>query len=178
MPKYTEVVILCEDLQQDVFARTFLQVCNITKNRIRTVVAPHGRGAGAAFVRRQFPIEVKTYRRKKNNINICLVVIVDADTQTVHDRFAELDQALIQNNLMTRQIGEKIGVFIPKRNIETWIWFLKGDTVNEDDIYDHLPEQRECKPHVKELAKNRKIPLPADAPPSLHIACNELGRIL
>jgi len=125
MSKYTEIVILCEDLQQGVFARTFLIKCGIIRQRIRIVPLP-AQGGGEGFVRKQFPLEVQAYRRMMNKKNIGLVVMIDADTRSVGDRFSELNQALLESGMDLRKPDDRIGIYVPKRNIETWIYYLKG----------------------------------------------------
>jgi len=69
MSKYTQVVILCEDRQQEVFARHFLINCGIDRRRIRVNVAPKGIGSGEQYVRKNYPIEVKIHR-SRNYLNI------------------------------------------------------------------------------------------------------------
>jgi hypothetical protein len=177
MNKYSEVIILCEDIQQEVFARTFLVKCGIPGPRIYTAPLPK-EGAGESFVRRQYPKEVKAYRQRANRMNLGLVVMVDADNQLVEDRFVELNQALQEKGLPIRQPTEKIGIFVPRRNIETWIHFLMGHEVDETTEYAHFTHREgDCRPHVKQLAQNRHNPLPNDAPLSLQSACQELPRI-
>lgn len=177
MSKYTQVVILCEDLQQEVFTRTFLVQCGIPGPRIRTVPLPK-EGAGESFVRRQYPQEVSAYRQRMHKMNLGLAVMIDADNHLVEEHFVELDQALREAGLLARQPNEKIGIFIPRRNIETWIHYLMGQAVNEEDAYPYLKQESDCKPVVQALARNRREPLPEIAPPSLKTACQELPRII
>ena len=87
MPKRIRTVILCEDRQQEVFARCFLTVCGIRPVRVQ--VSPSGKEA-----------------------------------------------------------------------------------------YPRLSKESECKPEVEALAKNRRNPLPEEAPPSLRAACLELPRVI
>ncbi|MEW5941649.1 MAG: hypothetical protein AB1750_18440 [Chloroflexota bacterium] len=170
-------VILCEDRQQEVFARTFLETCGIRPVRVR--INPAGRGAGDQFVRVNYPAEARTFRRKfPAQPDTRLVVLMDADNLSIRERFQQLDNALQQNDLPTRQPQERIGIFVPKRNIETWIHYLKGLVVNEDAIYPRLNRESECKTDVEALARNRRAPLPENAPPSMRAACLELPRVL
>jgi hypothetical protein len=111
-------------------------------------------------------------------MNIALVVFVDADINTVDYRLEQLDKELLNAPLEKRQPDEKIAIFVPKRNIETWIHYLKGDKVNEEEVYPKLPKESYCKNFVKKLAHNRNEPLREDAPDSLKKACIELARII
>lgn len=170
-------VILCEDRQQEVFARTFLEAVGITPFRI--LIGPPGKGAGEQYVRKNYPQNVQTFRSKfPAQPNTCLVVMTDSDVLETIQRLEILDKELQQSGLPKREPKERIGIFIPKRNIETWIHFLMGETVNEEDEYQKLKKESICKPFVEDLARNRRNPLPDDAPPSVCAACNELDRIL
>ena len=179
MADYSSIVILCEDRQQEVFARHFLISSGIDPHRIRPYTCPPGRQSGEQYVRINYPKHVISYRKKCNHIEIGLVIITDADMASVADKLSQLDQALLDENIPARQSKEKIGIFVPKRNIETWIHYLMKRDVNETDRYEHFRGKESiCKPYVEELAKKRRALLSANTPPSLNDACNELERIL
>jgi hypothetical protein len=174
-----QVVILCEDRQQEVFARYFLVGRGFDPRLMRPIVSPNGMGSAEQFVRERFATEVRAYRSKRNQIATCLVVLVDADIKTLAERLGQLESALLEEGLPRRQADEKIGIFIPKRNIETWIHYAQGEAVDEITVYPRLPCESDCKLAVKTLATTTiDAPLPAGAPPSLHVACDELQRIL
>jgi len=181
MPKrQAQLIIVCEDLQQEVFARHFFLKRGFDRRKIRSAIHPKGKGSGEQGVRRQYPQEVRTYRRKHHYLAINLAVFIDADPNvTVRQRKAELDGALKADGQETRQPDEQIAVFVPKRNIETWIHYLMGETVDEETAYTKFRHESECKPYVEKLAEEIcPAGLPEDAPPSLCIACEELQRIL
>lgn len=173
-----QIVILCEDRQQEVFARYFLKKRGFTGN-IRTKFCR--KGAGEQFVRKSYATEVKVFR-SKNYISGILVVLIDADNASVSATLKELDDALIKNSLTPRQPDEAIAIFVPKRNIETWIHYLQGTSVDENSEkpYPKFPKHESaCKPYVENLAdKCREGNLETNAPPSLQAACGELQRIL
>lgn len=171
------VVILCEDRQQEVFARHFLQKRGFS-GPFRVEVCPKGEQSGEQYVRERYPNEVKAYRSKRNHLSIYLVVLIDADNKTVDERLQQLDSALEDDSQPRRQEDENIAVFVPKRNIETWIHYLKGETVDEETAYPKLPKESDCKPSVENLLTQCPHGLDEDAPPSLHTACGELQRIL
>ncbi len=176
--KNARIVILCEDLQQQVFVRHFLIKRGFNPRRIRTNRVPDGRGSGEQYVRNEYPEQVRAYRRKPKTEDFSLIVVIDADTKTVQNRFNELDEMLDRNSLKKRQSDEKIAIFIPKCNIETWIHYLQGEIVDEDTIYEKLSEESECKPCREELTNQCSSGLDETAPPSLQIACQEWQRIL
>lgn len=177
MSRRTTVVILCEDRQQEVFARHFLEKRGFSGQFI-VKICPKGQQSGEQYVREQYPREVKAYRSKCNHVSISLVVLIDADTKTVTQRLNQLDSALEDDSQLKRLEDEKIAVFVPKRNIETWIHYLEVETFDEETPYPKLEKEGDCKPYVEKLVKQCYGGLDENAPPSLQTACGELQRIL
>lgn len=174
-----QIVILCEDRQQEVFARYFLKKRGFT-GLFRTNICPPGSQSGEQYVRSQYPVEVKAYRQNRNRVSIALVVLIDADRGTLQDRLNQLASILDEDAQENRRSHEAIAIFIPKRNIETWIHYLQGETVNEEDAYAKFEKNEAvCKTSVENLADRcYSQSLPEDAPPSLQTACAELQRLL
>lgn len=175
------LIILCEDLQQEVFARQFFMSRGFRRHELDFKRSLSGKGSGEQYVRKRYVKEVISYRRKSTYIkSIALVAIIDADTYSVQQRLKQLDSALEDNGQAKRQSHEKIAIFVPKRNIETWIHYLMGKDVNEDSAYSKFSaHESRCKPLVKKLAEEIcPVGLPQDAPSSLQTACKELARIL
>jgi hypothetical protein len=126
-----QLVILCEDLQQEVFARHFFLKYGFDYRKIRIQRPLSGKGSGEQGVRKQYPQEVRTYRCKSHHLGIKVAVLIDADpSSTVQQRLSQLDKALEADGQAKRQPDEQIAIFVPKRNIETWIHYLKGVTMN------------------------------------------------
>ena len=157
-----------------------LKLFDIPRNRLRIVPRSAGAGSGEQFVRSEYARQVWAFRSRKYLKNICLVVVIDADTLEAQERFKQLDSELASISQPVRQSDERIAIFIPKRNIETWIHYLQGTAVNEDDRYRHLERESDCKEQVEALASKcrNRVLLPDKAPSSLKAACDELRRIL
>ena len=174
-----QIVILCEDRQQEVFARHFLKKRGFT-GLFRTKICPPGSQSGEQYVRTEYPKEVKAYRQNRNRVAIGLVVLIDADTGTLQDRLNQLASILDEDAQEKRRSQEAIAIFVPKRNIETWIHYLQGKTVNEEDAYSHFDKnEAACKTSVENLADRcYSQNLPEDAPQSLQAACGELQPLL
>lgn len=165
------IVILCEDLQQYKFAEYFLKKKGFT-GVFRPQICTKGKQAGEQYVRERYASEVKLYR-SKNYLNICLVVVIDADMVTVSERIRQLDLSLKEK----RFPKEKIAIIVPKRNIETWIHYLQNELVDEVTAYGKFSNQSTCKPFVEKLAEQCVHGLSPDAPSSMHDACVEIQRI-
>jgi hypothetical protein len=74
---------------------------------------------------------------------------------------------------------EAIAIFIPKRNIETWIHYLQGESVDEEREFSKFTNESDCKPYVDQLVSQCfRGDLDPQAPSSLKTACRELQRIL
>lgn len=175
----TRLTILCEDLQHDYFVRHYFLDRGFRPHEIRIVRSSQGRGAGEQFVREHFPAEVQAYRQKASHQSVALVVVIDADTQSVAQRINSLNQALRQNGQAERQPNDRIALFVPKRNIETWIHYPLHSIVDEETVYPKLGKPSDCLPAVRMYVQTIcPSGLPNEAPPSLHVACQELARIL
>jgi len=174
-----QIVILCEDRQQEVFARYFLKKRGFT-GVFRANICPKGSQSGEQYVRTHYPAEVKAYRQNRNRVSIGLVVLIDADMGTLQDRLSQLASILDQDAQDKRRSDEAIAIFVPKRNIETWIHYLQGESVNEEDAYAKFEKNEAvCKTDVEDLADRcYSQSLPEDAPRSLQAACGELQRLL
>mgnify|MGYP005853612937 CR=1 FL=1 len=176
MGKYTQVIILCEDKQQETFARTFLTSFGaFEKRRINVKKSPTGEGSGEQFVKNNFSKEVSAYR-SKNYLNICLIAIIDADNHSVD----EIRKDLIECLELPLQSNEKVAIFIPKRNIETWINFIDGNTVDEVTEYPHAAKESECKMIVKKFSENcrNNNTTSGNPPESLKNACIEVRKLI
>jgi len=173
-----QVVVLCEDRAQYHFVRKCLQLRGVA--RVTPSMSPCGRGSAEQWVRERYPREVRAYRSKANHLNIALAVMVDADKSSVTDRKKQLDgsSAMRDGAQEPRRAEERIAIFVPKRNIETWFRFLDGQPWNEDDSY--RSPYRDARPvdyaqAMDKLCGSRG--LGADSPPSLVDACAEWERL-
>jgi hypothetical protein len=180
-----QVVILAEDVQHDVFLRRFLKAIGKADHRqIRTPPFPAGRGCGEQFVRRNYPIELREYRKRASRVALWFFLVTDADDHSVDQRRQKLSKSLVDagiNQLPTDR--EAIAILIPKRNIETWIKYLKGEAV--DETTDYSPPKHEVKKDLVKPAADRLAAfyragwiLPLDCPDSLRRSVNELKRVL
>lgn len=173
------LVIVCEDIQQLTFARRYLIERGFERRKFREELPRRGKGSGEQFVRQQLVTEVREHRRKSYQKERTIVVFIDADTLSVQERLAQLNSALEQEGLEKIQPDEKIAIFIPKRNIETWIRYANDRSADETVSYPKLLKPRTCQAEV-ELYVNSicKAGLPDDALSSLVYACGELAKIL
>ena len=100
--------------------------------------------------------------------------MIDGDNNSIERRLRQLDDACSNRGVSPRNPTDKVLVFVPVRNIETWFAYLDGETVNETDIYPKLNRERECKRHVEALYSMCEAGrLRPPAPPSLEPACRE-----
>ncbi len=175
------VTILCEDIAHHRFIREYLICQGIDKRNILDFGNVKSRNNGSVL--RHYPDMVREYRRKKNHQNIALIVMLDADGESPEYRLRafdiKLDPGKTRLNQKTREDSERTAIFIPARNIETWIHYsLGGADCNEDDDYKKYYIADDAGKAAKIFAK--KIctdKLPQNALSSLHHACAELERL-
>jgi hypothetical protein len=120
------VIVLAEDERHQRFVRHFLYQKGLSTHQIRMEPLPSGKGCGEQWVRERYPTTVKAYRERSARARTALVVVIDADTCDADRR--------------GRQLREAITHFVPKRNIETWVLFLDGRSVDEDKDYSLDPD--------------------------------------
>ena len=173
-----QLVILCEDQQQESFILRFLKKAGWSTRRIRI---EKGQGGSAEqFVRERFPIELDAYRKKRNQVGQAVIVMMDGDNRGVSVRLTELDVECQTQKTETRRAGDRVAIFIPTWNIETWLFYLAGGVVDESKgNYPRLDRQRNCRQHVNALlgmCESGRLRFPA--PPSLESGCDEYAERL
>ncbi|MEM7592982.1 MAG: hypothetical protein AAF383_15940 [Cyanobacteria bacterium P01_A01_bin.83] len=190
----TKVTILCEDNTHERFIREYL-ICRGFADR-DILPFPNVKGKKVnnnnAFVIKNYKKIVTSYRSRKNNQDLAIVVMIDADDQSIYERLKQfhiaLDPEKGELNQDTRFPKEKIAIFIPARNIETWFYYINSEQqCNEKTDYKKLEYSRLsmqqrvslAKVSAKKLAQEIcQSSLKDDAPMSLHQACEELKRLM
>ncbi|MEM1168170.1 MAG: hypothetical protein AAGJ08_03530 [Cyanobacteria bacterium P01_H01_bin.35] len=186
----TKVTILCEDIDQHRFIQQYLTIRGFSDRDIRPF--PNAKGLKVknnnASILAYYPKILKSYRSRKNSQDIALVVMIDADDKTVDERIRSLNIAVNkeegERNKDMRLPNEKIAIFVPARNIETWFSYING---NQDcnEQYDYKDKTLHTTERIT-LAEASATKLALDicpqrldenAPSSLHHACNELQRL-
>lgn len=178
MSNNLQVIVLCEDKQHFHFARKYLEEQGINKRRIINKTAPPSQGSGAQYVIDNYANELKEHRSKNYQKNIALAVFLDEDTKGTQNRLNELESLLKKANLEPRQKNERVALFIPARNIETWFYYVdKQELIDETKDYKkHTSTEpsKVAKKLANDICPNK---LPESAPPSLKNACLELMRL-
>jgi hypothetical protein len=123
------ITILAEDKRHQSFVLRYLKSLGCNLSKVRREPLPTGVGAGEQWVRQRYAESVYELRRRSENM--ALIVVIDADTEEVARRCNQLEEALGA----ARGAKERIVHLIPKRNIETWILCLDGETVDEGEDY-------------------------------------------
>ncbi len=169
-----KIVLLCEDSQHEAFIRRFLKGMGWNTREIRMEKSPSALGSAEQWVREKFPHELMAYRQRRQRAASALIAMIDADNRDVQDRINEFREACISMQVAFRADEEAVAIAVPKRNIETWIHYLSGQPVNEQDAYPTLERERECKPAVDHLVELcHSIGLATAAPQALATACDE-----
>jgi len=174
MSRNVQVVLLCEDRQHEAFARRFLKRAGRDYRVQRVEISPKGCGSGEQFVKERFGKELSFYRDRQHRVGQALIVLIDADRKGVTARVQQVEDAAVEGGQTPRQADERVAIFVAARNIETWIAYLDGQTVNEQDVYPRLKRERDCQQHADRLYEMcQQGALRQPAPPSLEAACVE-----
>ena len=145
-------IVLCEDAQSQTFIVSFLRQFNINTRKIRLINYPCGKGCGSAFVRKEYPNEVRILKAT-NYLKTVLVVCVDADNLEVGQRKQMMEKEVIKVIPNWSREQEPIILWVPKREIETWISFLSGESVDETTDLKHSGNPVSCKNVAKKFAE-------------------------
>ncbi|MEM9543500.1 MAG: hypothetical protein AAGA60_28905 [Cyanobacteria bacterium P01_E01_bin.42] len=141
--KQTRITVLCEDTTHYEFIREYLSCLGFDKRRITSF--PNLKGSiklNNAKVIKYYPQLVATYRQKKNYQDIAVIVMIDADNTEekpdIERRPIALNKSLDEEegkrNKDLRFPDEKIAIFVPTRNIETWFAYVENQDNNSEEI--------------------------------------------
>jgi hypothetical protein len=128
--KGVRIALIVEDQRLEQFSRNVLYKCGFRRHEIRLAPYPVGRGSAKAWVESQYVAEVRIFRSKRYQ-RLGILVGTEADEQTVLERHESLARALREDSLAPRDPGERICLWVPKWNIETWILYFAGESCDE-----------------------------------------------
>ena len=178
------ITILCEDNAQYNFIYQYARSLGASPRKVNRLPAHNN-----ATVLDKYVAAVKKYRQHYKE-NIILVVMIDSDEKTISEKLRSFDKALDEKkyrlNQTTRLDNEKILIFVPIRNIESWFHYIatgKTDVETKTDEHGKLLSYKSQYQdndafNLADKLKNEICTngLPENAPSSLHHACNELQR--
>lgn len=173
-------VVLCEDRSHWHFIRSYLIERGWNSRQVTSRIAPPGKDSAEKWVIDQYPRELQAYRAKYRE-NLVLIVMIDGDKFGLSARLDKLEQQrkADQPDIDPKAKGWRVGVFVPCRNLETWMAFLNGENVDETKDY---------KFGMKEAGRNKAAqilvsmcrsgwPMDREVPASLLAACAEWSRL-
>lgn len=170
------ITLLCEDSQTDAFVRRFLKHRRFRHRDITTLPLPAGTQSGEQWVRTRYPAELRAIRRRQRAY---LMVVTDADAGSTDARRAQLEAECERQQIPPRGDDDPTLVFVPRRNIETWLAYLTKARVDEVTVYPRLRRQGDCAVQADRLYamchKTQRLDEPV--PPSLQEACEEYRRL-
>ena len=92
-----------------------------------------------------------------------------------------MDDLLAATEQERRNLNEHIAIVVPRRNVETWLFYLAGNVVDEETDYKPRCNSFDNGAYATKFA-GFTVPrrdLPVDCPPALRYACEvELPRWL
>lgn len=175
-----QLVVLCEDKQHESFAIRVLKALGWPRGALRTRVSPQGRGAGEAWVRRQFPAELKAIRSRGKRSRQALIAVVDLDRVTYRERVQQFNNECDAIGVAVLGAEDQAIIAAPGRNIESWIRWLDGEDVDGVTEYPKLARESGCWPAAERLASHCKAgkAFERSTPPGLGPTCNAFKLVL
>ncbi len=178
--RIANIFILVEDVAQQNLVRRYLEACGHNLRGLRLLPLPNGKGSGEKRVRDDYARQVAACRSSLGRkTKALLVVMIDADTGAVAQRYGQLAQQLKNAGAAPRRADEPIAVLVPKRHVETWIRALLGKAVDEvNDFTSPAPEPDEIHSAARSLHQmTRPNAVPPSGPPSLVASIQEWQRV-
>src|SRR5437016_10776686 len=105
---------------------------NTKYNVDRIVVSRLRKGSAKQGVIQEFPRQLHACRQRSSRVRTQLVVLVDADEETVEQREQQLWESVSNAGYDERRADDPIVLLIPRWHVETWVRALLGQTVTED----------------------------------------------
>ena len=175
-----QIVILAEDVRHRKIINRYLRSKGYSPHQIRILLPDvlHRQTAGLTFIRTEYAIQIKALREVLTKRSTYLIVVADADDGTFEDRITDLDARLTAFSQPNRSEAEPILLIVPRRNVETWMYFIAGNSVDEETDYNPQCRSFDDGQWAANFVKFARNPLPQSCPDSLRRACQtELPRI-
>ena len=101
--------------------------------------------------------------------------MLDGDAVGLEERLRSLDESCRERRVEPKRDDDRVAVFVPTWNIETWFVYLDGQAVDEaESDYPKLERPRDCQRHVDTLVGMcRAGALKKPAPSALQAARRE-----
>lgn len=128
---------------------------------------------GFDYVIREYPRQLNEMRRLGASPGP--IVLIDADDEPRERRLAQLDAALKHSGVDFPSPSECIGIVVPKRNSDTWVYHIRGNCVNEEEDYKRRVEDKDALLAARTLAADCPQRLRRDCPRSLQKGCEVLN---
>lgn len=179
MTRRVRLVVITEDTQSEMFLRRVLYGLGFQGRDLRFETAPKSLQAADGWVVQMHAAESRKLRAIVHaQPNTGMVTCIDADHHAVSDRHGQLNDAMER----PRRPQECMAWIVPKRNIETWLRVLSGESA--DELTDYKRRGHEPMP-CDEAARAFLIfsPDPGGAPgrqsplPSIRTARAEIERV-
>jgi hypothetical protein len=120
--------VITEGKRDQNFVRGLLKRSGVGPREMVFAPISEGQGSGKQRVLSQFAGQVVACRRRKSRAATSLIVMMDADDQSVDRCCGDLDRRLSEaGQERVDRRSDSIARLIPKRNIETWLFYLTSD---------------------------------------------------
>lgn len=167
--------VWCEDDAHRQFVRKFFQQrFGLGPRDLDVKAAPQGRGSAAQWVTANYPTVVGRARAARNQAHRGFLVMLDGDNEGFRTRKDRLCGRPDQ-----RERSDRVAIWVPTWSVETWVLWLHGDSVTEDESYKESPRANDLGALAADAVKRWEPSRPDEATtvPSLADARVELRRL-
>jgi hypothetical protein len=180
---------MAEDQRQQQLVYRFLVRVGVNPRQVEFEISPSGRGSAEQWVRNSFARQVKKCRSRHTRAATALLVMIDADTHSLQERTATLEDALIAGNQRPIDAArDPVAILIPKRNVEAWVLclYLRGAStppIDEEQDYKRTRSPEEWSEMIHDSAEalvvwtGPEAAFPANLIGSLRHGIGELRRV-
>jgi len=179
MGKGVRLVVVCEDVLHETFARAFLYYKRrFTHRDLDFSRAPPSKGDAKTHVCQEIVKELKALRRFPGERR-GLIYLIDADNLEVQARFDAVRDACRQAGIDSPGAQDPVFGFVPRWEIENWLAFLREEQEVDEGSngYDkYKGRESDIYPLVETLAESCERGTLKNPPQSLVRACKEHER--
>ena len=173
------VRVWCEDRVQEYFVRHLLKKLGVDRKSLDMRVAPRGKGSAKRWVEANVHEVVDQRARTRHQNNLRFLMALDGDEEGHVSCIDRLSREAAKLRGPEWTLTDEVLILCPTWSIETWIEWLRGVEVTEEDQLKRGTDESEWIRRSDEAVANWDVPRgDRPDPPSLAAGRKQLLRLL
>jgi hypothetical protein len=144
MARVCRIVVVVEGWEDRAFAEGFLASAGVAPRSIDAKVSPKGHGSGFSFVREVFAQELGELARYREGRGV--LALMDEDGKGIDSRRGWVADYLRETERLPIDCAEGRCLILPKRNLETWVYWLTGSKIGQNWAVDEGEDYKTARP--------------------------------